>query len=114
MQRIAARQHLHCRVIEREQRDRDSGEDGSKRGGVRFDHGSSRSGQGGLAPEQITRADYSARNSQPKISAAKAAPTNWAAINIGTSEGAMPANVSENARPMATAGLAKDVDAVNQ
>ena len=37
-----------------------------------------------------------------------------AATNSGTSCGRMPANVSDNERAMVTAGLANDVDAVNQ
>ena len=35
-------------------------------------------------------------------------------MNPGTEAGAMPAKVSLNARPMVTAGLANDVDEVNQ
>jgi hypothetical protein len=34
-------------------------------------------------------------------------------MNAGTPAGAIPANVSERARASVTAGLAKDVDAVN-
>ena len=45
---------------------------------------------------------------------AASAPTSCAAINIGTSPGAMPEKLSVNARAIVTAGLAKDVDAVNQ
>src|SRR5688572_1471681 len=45
---------------------------------------------------------------------AATAPTNWATTNIGTSTGLMPANVSVNARASVTAGLANEVDAVNQ
>ena len=41
-------------------------------------------------------------------------PANCAAIKPGTSNGRMPANVSEAARANVTAGLAKEVDAVNQ
>ena len=37
-----------------------------------------------------------------------------AATNAGTEPGAMPANVSVNARPIVTAGLAKLVELVNQ
>ena len=43
-----------------------------------------------------------------------AAPNICAAINPGTSLGRIPANVSVAARASVTAGLAKDVDAVNQ
>jgi hypothetical protein len=35
-------------------------------------------------------------------------------MNPGASEGRMPENVSVNDRASVTAGLAKDVDAVNQ
>ena len=42
------------------------------------------------------------------------APSSWAATKPGTLPGAIPANVSENIRPTAAAGLANDVDAVNQ
>ena len=42
------------------------------------------------------------------------APTSSAATKPGTLEGAMPAKLSLNMRPNAAAGLAKDVDAVNQ
>jgi hypothetical protein len=42
------------------------------------------------------------------------APTIWAAMNGATELGAMPANVSENTRPIVTAGLAKAVELVNQ
>jgi hypothetical protein len=35
-------------------------------------------------------------------------------MNIGAEEGAMSAKVSENIRPTVTAGLAKEVELVNQ
>ena len=35
-------------------------------------------------------------------------------MNVETEPGAIPANVSENVRPMVTAGLAKLVEEVNQ
>jgi hypothetical protein len=41
-------------------------------------------------------------------------PVNCAAVNATTPLGAMPAKVLESARAMVTAGLAKDVEAVNQ
>ena len=41
-------------------------------------------------------------------------PTSWAPTKPGTDAGAMPANVSEKIRPTVTAGLANDVEAVNQ
>src|SRR3954447_147544 len=43
-----------------------------------------------------------------------AAPTSCAARKAGTEAGAIPANVSEKIRPMLTAGLANDVEEVNQ
>jgi len=42
------------------------------------------------------------------------APINCATTNIGASRGAMPEKLSVNARAIVTAGLAKEVDAVNQ
>ena len=41
-------------------------------------------------------------------------PASCAAMNPGMSDGEMPANVSESARATVTAGLANEVDAVNQ
>ena len=52
--------------------------------------------------------------SQRNRSVAAAAPTTCAAMKPGTSAGRMPANVSVAARASVTAGLANDVDAVNQ
>src|SRR5690606_6710363 len=43
-----------------------------------------------------------------------AAPSSSAATNAGTCAGEIPAKLSLNMRPNATAGLAKAVDAVNQ
>src|SRR5439155_25445761 len=45
---------------------------------------------------------------------ASTAPTHSKATNAGTDEGAMPANVSVNARPTVTAGFAKLVDDVKK
>ena len=42
------------------------------------------------------------------------APMSWAAIKAGTSWGRMPAKVFDNERAMVIAGLAKEVEAVNQ
>ena len=53
-------------------------------------------------------------NSQPNKIAAAKAPASSATMNPGASPGAMPANVSLNDRAMVTAGLAKEVEAVNQ
>ena len=38
----------------------------------------------------------------------------WAAMKPGDEDGVMPAKVSENMRPMVTAGLANEVELVNQ
>src|SRR5262245_52108955 len=53
-------------------------------------------------------------NNQRKRYAAASAPSSSATRKPGTSRGAIPANVSLSARAMVTAGLAKDVDEVNQ
>jgi len=45
---------------------------------------------------------------------AAAAPSSCATMKAGASEGRMPANVSLAARARVTAGLANDVEAVNQ
>ena len=52
--------------------------------------------------------------SQLNNAVAAAAPTNWAAMKPGTSAGRMPLKVSLAALAKVTAGLANDVDAVNQ
>jgi len=49
-----------------------------------------------------------------KRAVAQNAPAPCATTNIGTSIGRTPANVFVNARAKVTAGLANDVDAVNQ
>ena len=41
-------------------------------------------------------------------------PTTWHSTNAGTDDGSMPAKESVNARPIVTAGLANEVDEVNQ
>jgi hypothetical protein len=43
-----------------------------------------------------------------------APPTIWAPMKTGAEAGAIPANVSENIRPIVTAGLANEVELVNQ
>ena len=47
-------------------------------------------------------------------STATVPPTIWAAMNDGTEDGAMPAKVAENIRPMVIAGLAKLVEDVKK
>ena len=54
------------------------------------------------------------RQNQSLASIATIAPTNCAAMNCKTPFGAIPAKVSDRARAIVTAGLAKDVEAVNQ
>src|SRR5450755_4165234 len=44
----------------------------------------------------------------------RAPPMIWAAMNAGTEDGAIPAKVSENIRPMVIAGLAKLVEDVKK
>lgn len=53
-------------------------------------------------------------NSQANKTAAANAPRSSATMKPGTSPGAIPANVSLKLRAMVTAGLAKEVEAVNQ
>src|SRR5215471_2253317 len=53
---------------------------------------------------------YSARIT----STARAPPMIWAAMNAGAEDGAIPAKVLENIRPIVIAGLAKLVEEVNQ
>ena len=45
---------------------------------------------------------------------ATAPPTTWAPMKLGTDEGAMPAKVSENIRPIVIAGLAKLAEEVKK
>src|SRR5579862_924903 len=45
---------------------------------------------------------------------AASAPANWAATNGTTSSGRMPAKVLDSERAMVTAGLANEVEEVNQ
>src|SRR6478735_8652643 len=52
--------------------------------------------------------------SQRKSAVAAAAPTSCATMKPGASAGRMPAKVSLEARANVTAGLANDVDEVNQ
>ncbi len=54
------------------------------------------------------------RSSQPHSQVASTAPASWAAMKAGASTGRMPANVSVRPRAIVTAGLAKQVEAVNQ
>ena len=52
--------------------------------------------------------------SHPHTTVATVAPANCAAMKPGASAGRMPAKVSESARAMVMAGLAKEVEDVNQ
>ena len=51
---------------------------------------------------------------QRASSTAASMPASCAAMKATTPPGAMPANVSDSERAMVTAGLANDVEAVNQ
>ena len=55
-----------------------------------------------------------APSSQPNTRVAAAAPTSWARMKAGMCAGWIPENVSVSARATVTAGLAKEVDEVNQ
>ena len=48
------------------------------------------------------------------IAQATKAPMTWAMMKTGASSGRIPAKVSESDRAMVTAGLANEVEAVNQ
>jgi hypothetical protein len=58
--------------------------------------------------------EESVGTSQRKRTVAAKAPINCVTIKPGASSGRIPANVSVNALASVTAGLAKEVDAVNQ
>jgi hypothetical protein len=53
-------------------------------------------------------------HSQRATGSAASAPASCAAMKAGAPVGAIPANVSDRVRARVTAGLANDVDAVNQ
>jgi hypothetical protein len=53
-------------------------------------------------------------HSQRANKTARQAPASCEAMNPATPPGAMPAKVSDSERAIVTAGLANDVDAVNQ
>ena len=74
-------------------------------------------GEVGAGPgcERSAAASYLAsRKSHPAKPPPATAPTICAAMKPGMFEGAIPENVSVKARAKVTAGLAKEVDAVNQ
>jgi hypothetical protein len=54
------------------------------------------------------------RKSQRESIRALDVPTSWAAMKAGAPLGAIPAKVSDKARATVTAGLANEVEAVNQ
>ena len=60
------------------------------------------------------QADIHSRHSQRPSATATNMPMNCAAINAMTPPGAIPAKVSDKERAIVTAGLANEVDAVNQ
>jgi hypothetical protein len=69
-----------------------------------------------IGPDSGRAADVPARRpmSHPQNSAAAAPPAICAAMNAGAPAGAIPVNVSVNARAIVTAGFANEVDEVNQ
>src|SRR5262249_35209626 len=68
----------------------------------------------GMRSTTRSAVDGSTGTSQRKTSVARAAPASCAKMKLGTSAGRMPAKVSVAARARVTAGLANEVDAVNQ
>ena len=69
---------------------------------------------GSLSDEDAAKIFADLDGPPPANPAAIKAPMISMTTKSGTSAGRIPANVSEKARAMATAGLAKEVDAVNQ
>ena len=69
-------------------------------------------------PSNDNQADDVALRSLSQIhlanSSAATEPASWAATKAGTPAGAIPENVSDKDRAIVTAGLANDVEAVNQ
>jgi len=57
---------------------------------------------------------FGLRQSRRLRPTATSIPASWATTKAATPPGAIPANVSESDRAMVTAGLAKEVEAVNQ
>src|SRR6266849_4692009 len=68
----------------------------------------------GPAGPPVTHCRHFARQSQRPSITANSMPASCAAMNGSTPDGAIPANVSDIERAIVTAGLAKDVEAVNQ
>ena len=65
--------------------------------------------------ESAARVSFSgSAKSQPATSEAASAPASCATMNAGTSAGRMPAKLSVSARATVTAGLANEVEEVNQ
>ena len=67
-----------------------------------------------ICPMALHRSQLFSKFSHRITPAAKNAPTSCANTNAGASIGRIPANVSLAVRARVTAGLAKDVEAVNQ
>src|ERR1700733_5306625 len=66
-----------------------------------------------IQPHSASLAGGPAQSQRPNTTAASM-PRSCAPIKAATPAGAMPAKVSERERAIVTAGLANDVDAVNQ
>ncbi len=60
-----------------------------------------------------SRAGYDRHNQFPRATAVTI-PASWAATKAATFAGAIPAKVFDSDRAIVTAGLANDVEAVNQ
>src|SRR5690242_2536537 len=73
----------------------------------------SKSSPGATVPPTVASFGAAGYN-QPNSAVAVAAPANCATIKPGASTGRMPAKVLLAARASVTAGLAKEVDDVNQ
>lgn len=65
-------------------------------------------------PSEAQPAGFDRTRNQRQNRNASKAEANSAATNAGASSGRMPENVRDKVRAIVTAGLANDVDAVNQ
>jgi hypothetical protein len=79
----------------------------------RLPHGVDIGGRAAARANRTLHADDGWKR-QPKSTVAAAVAIICAAMNAGAETGAMPAKVLDRVRAIVTAGLAKDVDAVNQ
>src|SRR5208282_2759131 len=78
-------------------------------------HGGANAGcDGSFYDDALTLGGRAARASPRSSGSTSRRPANWARMNSGASIGLIPAKLSVSARAMVTAGLAKDVEDVNQ